>query len=113
MSAPQPPSLAGSGPLHRKQTVNRAVTILYGLYILLCFEVGLLLFFFPWVSLWTKNFFVDHYPWVSALVRNYFVRGTVSGIGLADIWLGIYELWWFRRARSQARSAPPDAGKGT
>jgi len=28
---------------------------------------------------------------------NYFVRGAVSGIGLADIGLAVYELWRFRR----------------
>lgn len=113
MSPPKTTSLADPEPSSQKRTVNRAVTILYGLYILLCFEVGVLLFFFPWVSLWTKNFFVDHYPWVSALVRNYFVRGTVSGIGLADIWLGIYELWWFRRLRAAAQPRPPGNERGT
>jgi hypothetical protein len=76
--------------------MNRAVTVLY---IVLCFEMGIILFVFPWLSLWTKNYFVDHYPLVSALARNYFFRGAISGIGLADIWLAIYELWHFRRQR--------------
>lgn len=74
--------------------MNRLLTILY---IVLCFEMGVLLFVFPWVSLWNKNFLVGHYPWISSIARNYFVRGAVSGIGLADIWLAIYELWRFRR----------------
>src|SRR2546426_235864 len=67
------------------------------LYIIVCFEMGVLLFIFPWVSLWGKNFFIDHYPWVSSIVQNYFVRGAISGIGLADIWLAVYELWRLRR----------------
>ncbi len=74
--------------------MGRLLTILY---IVVCFEMGALLFIFPWVSLWSKNFFIDHYPWVSSIVRNYFLRGAISGIGLADIWLALYELWRFRR----------------
>jgi hypothetical protein len=74
--------------------MSRLLTILY---IILCFEVGVFLFLFPWVALWNENYFVDQYPIVARIARNYFVRGAVSGIGLADIWLAAYELWRFRR----------------
>lgn len=60
----------------------------------------------PWVSLWSKNFFVGHYPWVSAIAMNYFVRGAVSGIGLADIWLAFYELWRLRRQLGLVHARP-------
>ncbi len=75
--------------------MSRLLTILY---ILFCFEMGILLFVFPWVSFWGKNYFVDHYTWVSRIAHNYYVRGAISGIGLADIGLAVYELWRFRRA---------------
>ena len=74
--------------------MSRALTIVY---IIFCFEMGACLFVLPWVSLWSRNFFVAQYPWVSDLALNYFVRGAVSGVGLADIWLAIHELWRFRR----------------
>jgi hypothetical protein len=83
--------------------MSRLLTILY---IVICFEMGVFLFVFPWVSLWSKNFFVDHYPLVSSIARNYFVRGAVSGIGLADIWLAFYELWCFRRELGLVHSRP-------
>ena len=67
------------------------------IYILFCLEMGAFLFVLPWIPLWGKNFFVSQYPWVSTIALNYFVRGAVSGIGLADIWLGIYETWRLRR----------------
>lgn len=76
--------------------MSRAVTILY---IVFCFEIGLFLLIFPWVSLWHKNFFVNHYPWVSSIAKNYFVRGGISGIGLADLILAVSELW--RRYRQR------------
>jgi hypothetical protein len=68
---------------------------------LLYFEVGVLLVLIPWASVWTKNYFVYHFPWIAAVARNYFVRGAVSGIGLADVWLAGYDLWHLRRRASQ------------
>lgn len=84
--------------------MNRAVAILY---IVFCFEIGVLLFVLPWFSLWTKNYFVNHYPIVSAIAMNYFVRGAISGIGLADIWLSFYELWRLRRELGLVQSPRP------
>lgn len=75
--------------------MSRVLTITY---IVFCFEIGVFLLVLPWISLWNKNFFVDHYPWISSFAKNYFVRGAVSGIGVADIILAVYELW---RARQQ------------
>jgi hypothetical protein len=83
--------------------MNRALTIIY---VLFCFEMGVFLFVLPWVSFWNHNFFVAQYPWVSAIASNYFVRGAVSGIGLADIWLAIYELWRFRRQLGLVHTRP-------
>ena len=69
--------------------MNRLLTVLY---VIICLEMGVLLFVFPWVPLWNNNFFIDHFPWLSHVARNYFVRGAISGIGLADIWLAFYEV---------------------
>jgi hypothetical protein len=72
--------------------MRRLLTIIY---VVFCLELGIFLFILPWVSLWGKNYFVGHYPLVSWVSRNYFLRGAVSGLGLADIWLAIYEIWRF------------------
>jgi len=74
--------------------MSRALIILY---IVFWFDMGVFLFLLPWTPLWSRNFFVAQYPWVSSIALNYFVRGAVSGIGLADIGLAVYELWRFRR----------------
>jgi len=84
--------------------MQRLLTILY---IVFCFEMGVFLFVLPWVTLWNRNFFADHYPWVASLARNYFLRGAISGIGLADIWLAFYELWRFRRELGLVQPRPP------
>jgi hypothetical protein len=72
--------------------MRRLLTIIY---IVLCSELGIFLFILPWASFWGKNYFTDHYPLISAISRNYFLRGAVSGLGLADIWLAVYEIWRF------------------
>jgi hypothetical protein len=84
--------------------MNRAAAILY---IVFCFEIGVLLFVLPWFSLWTKNYFVNHYSIVASVATNYFVRGAISGIGLADIWLSFYELWRLRRELGLVQTSPP------
>jgi hypothetical protein len=80
--------------------MNRPLAILY---ILFCFEIGICLLVFPWLNLWSSNFFVSHYPWVASLARNYFVRGAISGIGIADMWLAFYEVWHFPRKAKALR----------
>lgn len=87
--------------------MSRALAILY---IVFCFELGLFLFVWPWTAYWSGNFFVDRYPLVSSIARNYFVRGAISGIGLADIWLAIYELWRLRRHLGLVQSKDQELG---
>jgi hypothetical protein len=75
--------------------MNRWLAILY---VVVCFEMGASLFLFPWVPLWTQNFFVGHYPWLYTLARNYYIRGGISGLGLVDVFLAFYEVWRLRRS---------------
>jgi hypothetical protein len=84
--------------------MSRLLTVVY---IVFCFEMGVFLVVLPWVSLWSKNFFVGEYTWVSAVAMNYFVRGAISGLGLADVWLAIYELWRLRQHLGFTHSRPP------
>ena len=83
--------------------MRRLLTILY---VLVTFEVGVFLFVLPWVSMWSQNFFAARSPLIAVIARNYFLRGAVSGLGLADIWLAVYELWRFRHVLGLVRSAP-------
>ena len=75
--------------------MNRWLAVLY---VVICFEMGASLFLFPWVPLWSQNFFVGHYPWVYLIAENYYVRGGVSGLGLIDVFLSFHEVWRLRRS---------------
>jgi hypothetical protein len=74
--------------------MNRWLAILY---VVICFEMGASLFLFPWVPLWSQNFFVGHYPWVYMVAQNYYIRGGISGLGLIDVFLAFHEVWRLRR----------------
>jgi hypothetical protein len=56
-----------------------------------CVELGMIMAVLPWTQLWTDNNLLLAYPGLHALVRQNFVRGIISGIGLIDIWMGIWE----------------------
>lgn len=70
--------------------------VLFSIYILYCFEIGLFLVIFPWMDAWRQNSLLSHYPLIEGLFLNNFFRGAVSGLGLANIVLGTWEIAHFR-----------------
>ncbi len=54
-------------------------------------ELGMLLAILPWTRVWTDNSLILSYPNFRAFLQQNFVRGTVTGIGLVDIWIGVWE----------------------
>ena len=59
------------------------------------FEIGVFLLLFPWMDLWEHNLILSQFPFVRNFFINYFLRGAVTGLGLADIVLGILEIGQF------------------
>jgi hypothetical protein len=82
----------------------RLLTIIY---IVFCFEMGVFLFVFPWITIWSRNYFVGHYPMFAAITHNYFLRGAVSGVGLADVWLAMFEVWRLRQQLGLVKAPSP------
>ncbi|HEV2424834.1 MAG TPA: hypothetical protein VGZ29_08405 [Terriglobia bacterium] len=75
------------------------------LYIVLCFLAGVLLLLSPWLLPWEENYFFLRYSWVQIVAANDYVRGAISGVGLADIALGVWEARrYVRRGRSETGS---------
>ena len=97
MTAPTKPEAVtcSAGAPSQEPRMNRWLAILY---VVICFEMGASLFLFPWVPLWSQNFFVGHYFWVFTLARNYYIRGGISGLGLIDVFLAFHEVWRLRRS---------------
>ena len=73
--------------------------------------------FFPWSNVWDQNSLLSYYPNLKLIVLNNFFRGAVSGLGLANLLLGFWEVSrlnrYFRKARAAgltARAGSPGEG---
>ena len=78
-------------------------------YIILCFEIGLVLTVLPWVphgwwglSDWGNNYFLLLASrkvgfGVQRFIASGWVRGAVSGIGILNLGMGVWELINFRK----------------
>jgi hypothetical protein len=83
------------------------------LFIMICFEIGGLLLVLPWHRSWQENSFLYflaealHAPWLTPIVASGYFRGLVSGIGLVNVLIGIWEIFNFRATvRSFAGNGP-------
>jgi len=53
--------------------------------------VGIILVVAPWTALWDSNYLLNPHPALRALVLSSFTRGTVTGLGLVNIVLAVWE----------------------
>jgi hypothetical protein len=88
--APEPPIVApGSGWFQRLSSV---------LFIIFCFELGLVLLIYPWTDGWNDNYFAwairgsVQTTW-HAFWDNSYVRGFISGMGLVNLWIALAEVF--------------------
>src|SRR5688500_3152352 len=92
-------------------------------YIILCFEIGIVLTVLPWwpqgtwgLSDWGNNYFLLYAAHKTGLqelqtvVASGWVRGAVSGVGLLNIGIAFWELFNFKRtvAALQQQTARPN-----
>ena len=78
-----------------------ASKILVIVFIFFCFELGLFLIIFPWSRYWENNLFLSYAPFIRDFVLSNYFRGAVSGLGIVDIGIGIYEAMHFKLMVSQ------------
>lgn len=73
-------------------------------YILICFEVGILLMVLPWTQYWDDNFFLYfitgklNAPWFPTFMTSGYVRGAVTGLGGLNILAGLRDIFKFRES---------------
>lgn len=72
------------------------------IYVIFCVEIGMLLAVLPWTRVWTENGLIVAYPALKAFLSQNFVRGVMTGIGLSDIWLGVWEAVHYRESARRA-----------
>lgn len=67
------------------------------LYVVLCFEIGLFLLFFPWSDYWKPNMLANFSPEWGMFWLNPYFRGAISGIGLINVYYSVVEAFHLRR----------------
>ena len=70
--------------------------LLFFIYVLYCFEIGIFLLVLPWLRLWEENILLSYYPYLRLIVLDNFFRGAVSGLGAANLILGVWEIAHFQ-----------------
>jgi len=95
-------------------------------YIILCFEIGVILLVLPWVphgwmglSDWGNNYFLllaarQTTYGLQRFIASGWIRGAVSGLGILNIAMGAWELIHFResvRALDAGSTTVKDSGK--
>jgi len=89
VASPQrPASVSDPLPPHQSRWLARADLFLR---VILHLYAGLILFFWPWTHFWTYNRFLLYFAPVARLAATGAVRGLVSGLGLLNLWIAIFE----------------------
>jgi hypothetical protein len=76
-------------------------------FVAFCIEVGLVLIAVPWLphsGLWEDSTLLSSFPAIRTFLAHSFVRGVATGIGILDIWLGIYEAVHYRDPKPEAQA---------
>ncbi len=66
------------------------------IYVIFCIELGMLLTVLPWTRLWSDNSLLAAHPSWRMIVQGNFARGFITGLGLVDVWIGIWEAVHYR-----------------
>ena len=66
------------------QRLGRVLLIVYFL------ETGLVLLVAPWSTFWERNWLVEVSPLLGSVMRLAAVRGAVSGVGVVNLWMGLW-----------------------
>jgi hypothetical protein len=74
--------------------------VFIAIFVLVCVQVGIILVILPWTRFWTENNFLLHNFSLREFALYDFVRGTISGLGLVNIWIGIWEGVHYREGQS-------------
>ena len=73
--------------------------IILVLFVMFCLQMGIMLLFLPWTPPWSNNSWLAQHWTIRSIVTNYFVRGLVSGLGLVDIFIGVWEAVNYREPK--------------
>jgi hypothetical protein len=65
--------------------------VFVAVFVLVCVQLGIMLVILPWTPVWTQNHFLLRNLALREFAMRDFVRGLVSGLGMVNIWVGMWE----------------------
>lgn len=90
------PSPSDSSSGARSARTPRLLRLCFAIF---TFEIGLFLAVFPWVDIWSLNFFSEWIPALEDVWEDPYFRGAITGLGLVNIYVACAEvLRLFRRS---------------
>ena len=87
--APNPGSTSG---LPRGSRSTRTPRLLRLCFAIFTFEIGLFLAVFPWVDIWSLNYFSEWIPALESVWDDPYFRGAITGLGLVNIYVACAEV---------------------
>ena len=96
--APVPDSVPApdSGSRRAPSRTPRLLRLVFAIF---TFEIGLFLVVFPWVDIWSLNYFSEWFPALENIWDEPYFRGAITGLGLVNIYVACAEvLHLFRRS---------------
>lgn len=82
--------------------MSAKVTVI--VYILICFEVGVLLAILPWTSYWDDNFFLYfltsklNAPGLVTFLQSGYARGAITSLGVLNVLAGVRDIIKFQES---------------
>ena len=65
-----------------------------------CFEIGVFLLVYPWISDWDVTYYAFLPFWARAIWVSPYFRGAISGLGVLNIYISFVEVFRLRRFSS-------------
>jgi len=100
---PEPASAPDSKPGSVSETrrpLPRAPRLLRLCFAIFTFEIGLFLIVFPWVDIWSLNYFSGWLPALQNMWEEPYFRGAITGLGLVNIYVACSEVFRLLRRSS-------------
>jgi hypothetical protein len=86
------PDSAPSSAGETRRTPSRTPRLLRLVFAIFTFEIGLFLAVFPWVDIWSLNYFSGWLPALENIWDEPYFRGAITGLGLVNIYVACAEV---------------------
>jgi hypothetical protein len=72
-------------------------------FALFAFEIGVFLTVFPWMDSWALNHLPTFWPSVEGIWDDAYFKGALSGLGLVNVYIALFQVIHLIRRRAQSR----------